>query len=160
MSGRVDSPHCNARSRTAVRLLGLALALSCGSDGPDPARIQVEGSSPAVGQGARLAEAVGIATDEGAFSPILKAGCELPCERAVFFSTAFDGQTELPLVIYRGHAALVKENRYLGNFTVTGILPAPRGKRLIEVTLRADSDGISLGVEDAGGAQVGVRLVD
>ena len=37
---------------------------------------------------------------------------------------------------------MTKDNNYLGNFELSGILPAPRGTPRIEVTFSLDSNGI------------------
>ena len=44
--------------------------------------------------------------------------------------------------MYEGERLLVKDNHFLGEFTIQGIQPAPRGIPKIEVELLVDSNGI------------------
>ena len=65
------------------------------------------------------------------------------------FSTAADGQTAVDIQVYQGERELVKDNKLLGNFQLTGIPPAPKGVPQIEVTFDIDADGIvNVGAKD------------
>jgi molecular chaperone DnaK len=44
--------------------------------------------------------------------------------------------------VYQGERQLVKDNKLLGNFTLDGIPPAPKGTPQIEVAFDIDADGI------------------
>ena len=53
--------------------------------------------------------------------------------------------------VYEGERAMTKDNHMLGQFTLTGIPPAPRGTPQIEVTFEVDANGIlAVSAEDKG----------
>ncbi|KAJ2836363.1 hypothetical protein FBU31_001392, partial [Coemansia sp. 'formosensis'] len=58
------------------------------------------------------------------------------------FSTAADGQTAVEIKVFQGERELVRDNKLLGNFQLTGLPPAPKGVPQIEVTFDIDADGI------------------
>jgi molecular chaperone DnaK (HSP70) len=60
------------------------------------ALVVIEANSPALRR-AQVAEPIGLETLGGAFTPILKAGCSLPCEATNTFSTAVDKQAEIKI---------------------------------------------------------------
>ena len=44
--------------------------------------------------------------------------------------------------VYEGERAMTKDNNLLGEFELSGISPAPKGKPQIEVTFDIDANGI------------------
>ena len=64
--------------------------------------------------------------------------------RAHLTRTSFqaDGQTAVDIQVYQGERELVRDNKLLGNFQLSGIPPAPKGVPQIEVTFDIDADGI------------------
>jgi molecular chaperone DnaK len=127
----------------------LALVAGCGVSEP-PARVVVEANSPALSE-QQLVEPVGIETLGGVFTPLLEAGCGLPCETRQTFSTAEDNQSEISITLFRGNAARVVENTRLGRFLIQEIPPASRGQPQIVVTIRAEQTAIVLLARDAAG---------
>ena len=130
----------------------LVLALAC-SAAAQVATIEVEARSPAIARGS-LVESVGIETLGGVFTPLLNAGCTLPCEVTNTFSTAADNQTEISVALLRGTEDLATDNHALGRFVVKGIPPAPRGEPQVAITLRAAGESISLAARELSGAHV------
>ena len=126
-----------------------ALVSGCGVSEP-PARVIVEASSPALSE-QQLVEPVGIETLGGVFTPLLEAGCDLPCETTQTFSTAEDNQPEISITLFRGSAARAAENTRLGRFLIQGIPRASRGQPQIVVTIRAEQMAIVLLARDAAG---------
>ncbi|CAJ0642184.1 4910_t:CDS:2, partial [Entrophospora sp. SA101] len=57
-------------------------------------------------------------------------------------SLAVDGQTKVEIKVYQGERELVRDNKFLGNFQLDGIPPAPKGVPQVEVTFNIDADGI------------------
>ncbi|KAG8728156.1 70-kilodalton heat shock protein, partial [Ceratobasidium sp. 423] len=85
---------------------------------------------------------VGIETPGGVFSAIIKRNTTTPANKSKIFSTYSDNQSSLPIHIYEGERARIKDNNLLGKFELTGIPPAPRGVPQIEVTFFVDAMGI------------------
>lgn len=58
------------------------------------------------------------------------------------FSTAAEGQTQVEIKVHQGEREMASDNKLLGQFTLIGIPPAPRGVPQIEVTFDIDANGI------------------
>lgn len=58
------------------------------------------------------------------------------------FSTAADGQTQVEIKVHQGEREMASDNKLLGQFSLVGIPPAPRGVPQIEVTFDIDANGI------------------
>lgn len=85
---------------------------------------------------------LGIETLGGVFTRLIPRNTTLPCNKSQVFSTAASGQTSVEIRVFQGERELVKDNKLIGNFTLTGIPPAPKGVPKIEVTFDIDADGI------------------
>jgi molecular chaperone DnaK len=85
---------------------------------------------------------LGIETLGGVFTRIIDRNTTLPTSRSQGFSTATDGQMSVEIQVFQGERAMVKDNKCLGKFELTGIPPAPRGVPQIEVTFEIDVNGI------------------
>lgn len=85
---------------------------------------------------------LGIETLGGVFTKIIDRNTTLPTSRSQGFSTATDGQVSVEIQVFQGERAMVKDNKCLGKFELTGIPPAPRGVPQIEVTFDIDANGI------------------
>ncbi|PZD71729.1 Chaperone protein DnaK [Acaryochloris thomasi RCC1774] len=103
---------------------------------------------------------MGIETLGGVFTKIIDRNTTLPTSRSQCFSTATDGQTCVEIQVYQGERAMVKDNRCLGNFELTGIPAAPRGVPQIEVTFDIDANGIlNVSAQDRGtGREQSIRI--
>ena len=66
----------------------------------------------------------------------------IPTSKTEVFSTASDNQPEVTINVLQGEREFAKDNRLLGNFSLGGIPPAPRGTPQIEVTFNIDVNGI------------------
>ena len=87
---------------------------------------------------------VGIETKGNIFAPIIHKNTTIPTESSQVFSTAADNQTSVSIVVLQGTSELASRNKNIGQFDLTGIPPAPRGKPQIKVTFKIDSNGILL----------------
>lgn len=85
---------------------------------------------------------LGIETLGGVFSRLINRNTTIPAKKSQVFTTAADGQSQVQISVYQGERELVKDNKMLGQFSLTGIPPAPRGVPQIEVTFDIDADGI------------------
>ncbi|KAI8141019.1 mitochondrial matrix atpase [Fennellomyces sp. T-0311] len=85
---------------------------------------------------------LGIETLGGVFTRLINRNTTIPTKKAQIFSTAADGQNAVDIKVYQGERELVRDNKLLGNFQLTGIPPAPRGVPQISVEFDIDADGI------------------
>jgi molecular chaperone DnaK (HSP70) len=119
----------------------LAALVGCTS----PAEIRIAAK---YGGGSILKEDIGIETLGGVFTPLLKAGCKLPCEITQVFSTADDNQDQITIFLFQGTSAMVSGAKKLGVVRVSGIYPAPRGMPQIAVSFIADAEQVVLRAVD------------
>jgi molecular chaperone DnaK len=85
---------------------------------------------------------LGIETLGGVFTRLIERNTTIPTQKSQVFSTASDGQTSVEIKVYQGEREMARDNRFLGNFILDGIPPAPRGIPQIEVTFDIDANGI------------------
>ncbi|MBR1891402.1 MAG: molecular chaperone DnaK [Clostridia bacterium] len=85
---------------------------------------------------------LGIETLGGVFTKIIDRNTTIPVKKSQIFSTAADNQPEVNIHVLQGERQFAKDNKTLGRFDLTGIMPAPRGVPQIEVTFDIDRDGI------------------
>ena len=85
---------------------------------------------------------LGIETAGGVMAAIVPHGTGIPCQRNEVFSTASDNQPAVDIKIFEGNRSMTSQNHLLGNFTLVGITPAPRGVPKITVTFNVDANGI------------------
>ncbi len=85
---------------------------------------------------------LGIETLGGVFTKIIEKNTTIPCKRSQIFTTAADNQTAVTIKVYQGEREMAADNKFLGQFDLIGIPPAPRGIPQIEVTFDIDANGI------------------
>ncbi|KAK9480847.1 heat shock protein 70 family [Lipomyces japonicus] len=85
---------------------------------------------------------LGIETLGGVFSRLINRNTTIPTKKSQVFSTAASGQTSVEIRVFQGERELVRDNKLIGNFTLSGIPPAPKGVPQIEVAFDIDADGI------------------
>jgi len=85
---------------------------------------------------------LGIETLGGVFTRLINRNTTIPTKKSQVFSTAADFQTAVEIKVYQGERELVRDNKLLGNFQLTGIPPAHRGVPQVEVTFDIDADSI------------------
>ena len=85
---------------------------------------------------------IGIETLGGVMTTMIESNTTYPVEKSDVFSTAQDNQDAVTINIFQGNRGLVKDNKHLGQFNLTGIAPAPKGVPQIEVTLSIDANGM------------------
>ncbi|OBA17056.1 mitochondrial matrix ATPase [Ogataea polymorpha] len=85
---------------------------------------------------------LGIETLGGVFTRLIPRNTTVPTKKSQIFSTAASGQTSVEIRVFQGERELVRDNKLIGNFTLSGIPPAPKGVPQIEVTFDIDADGI------------------
>uniref|UniRef100_T1JRP8 Heat shock 70 kDa protein cognate 5 n=1 Tax=Tetranychus urticae TaxID=32264 RepID=T1JRP8_TETUR len=85
---------------------------------------------------------LGIETLGGVFTKLINRNTTIPTKKSQVFSTAADGQTQVEIKVFQGEREMAAANKLLGQFTLIGIPPAPRGVPQIEVTFDIDANGI------------------
>jgi len=85
---------------------------------------------------------LGIETLGGVFTRLIGRNTTIPTKKSQVFSTAADGQTQVEIKVHQGEREMATDNKLLGQFTLVGIPPAPRGVPQIEVTFDIDANGI------------------
>lgn len=85
---------------------------------------------------------LGVETYGGVMTVLIPRNTPIPYRKCETFTTASDYQTEVEIHVLQGERPLVKDNKSLGKFYLTGIPPAPRGVSKIEVCFDIDVDGI------------------
>ncbi len=85
---------------------------------------------------------LGIETMGGVMTKLIDANTTIPFKKTETFSTAADNQTEVTIHVLQGERPMAADNKSIGKFNLTGIIPARRGVPQIEVTFDIDANGI------------------
>jgi molecular chaperone DnaK len=85
---------------------------------------------------------LGIETLGGVMTKLIEANTTIPFKKSETFSTAADNQTEVTVHVLQGERPMAADNKSIGKFNLTGIMPAKRGIPQIEVTFDIDANGI------------------
>lgn len=85
---------------------------------------------------------LGIETMGGIFAPLIPRNTVVPTKTSETFSTGVDGQTKVKIRVYQGERELVSGNKLIGDFTLSGIPPMPRGVPQITVNFEIDANSI------------------
>jgi len=104
---------------------------------------------------------LGIETLGGVATKLIERNTTIPTKKSQVFSTAADNQTTVDIQILQGERPLARDNKSLGRFQLTGILPAPRGMPQIEVSFDIDANGIvNVTAKDKGtGKETSIKIV-
>lgn len=86
--------------------------------------------------------ALGVETKGGLRFPLIARNASIPTSRTELFTTDVDNQTQVTIRVLQGERPLAQDNRTLGEFALSGITPASRGKAQVAVTFAIDADGI------------------
>ncbi|XP_078150726.1 heat shock cognate 70 kDa protein-like isoform X1 [Carex rostrata] len=75
-------------------------------------------------------------------SVIIPKNTPVPTQKWHEYSTSADFQPAIDIIVYEGERVQSKDNNLLGQFSLSGIHPAPRGETKVNVSFKIDSDGI------------------
>jgi molecular chaperone DnaK len=85
---------------------------------------------------------LGLETLGGVFTRLIDRNTTVPAKKSQTFSTAEDNQNAVTIRVFQGEREMAADNKFLGQFDLVGIAPAPRGVPQIEVTFDIDANGI------------------
>ncbi|WP_429453928.1 molecular chaperone DnaK [Paraburkholderia sp. WC7.3g] len=85
---------------------------------------------------------LGIETLGGVMTKMIEKNTTIPTRFSEVFSTADDNQPAVTIKVYQGEREMAGGNKPLGEFSLEGIPPAPRGMPQIDVTFDIDANGI------------------
>eukprot|EP00747_Dinoflagellata_sp_TGD_P165656 gnl/TRDRNA2_/TRDRNA2_187253_c0_seq1.p1 gnl/TRDRNA2_/TRDRNA2_187253_c0~~gnl/TRDRNA2_/TRDRNA2_187253_c0_seq1.p1 ORF type:complete len:690 (+),score=190.86 gnl/TRDRNA2_/TRDRNA2_187253_c0_seq1:36-2105(+) len=85
---------------------------------------------------------LGIETQGGMMEVLIERNSTIPTNKSKDFTTAEDYQEHVEIKVYEGERAMVKDNNYLGKFTLVGLPKVLRGIPKIKVTFNVDSEAI------------------
>jgi len=85
---------------------------------------------------------LGIEMAGGMMEKLIERNSTIPTNKSKDFTTAEDYQEHVDINVYEGERAMVKDNNFLGKFTLKGLPKTLRGVPKIKVTFNIDSNGI------------------
>lgn len=103
---------------------------------------------------------LGIETLGGLMDVIIPRNSKVPCSAGRKYTTSIDGQKNLKISVFQGERDLVKDNRKLGEFILSGIPPMAAGLPKIEIHFIIDADGILQvrALEERSGVEQSVQI--
>lgn len=85
---------------------------------------------------------LGVETLGGIATPLIARNTPVPVKKSEIFTTAADLQTSVTVHVFQGERPMAHDNTSLGEFSLDGLAPAPRGLPKIEITFDIDANGI------------------
>jgi molecular chaperone HscA len=85
---------------------------------------------------------LGIETMGGLMDVLIPRNSKIPSKASRQYTTQKDGQGSMRISVYQGERDLVKDNRKLAEFNLTGIPGMPAGLPKVEISFLVNADGI------------------
>jgi molecular chaperone HscA len=85
---------------------------------------------------------LGLETMGGLMDVLLPRNSKIPAKAARQYTTYKDGQSGMKIAVYQGERDMVKDNRPLAEFNLTGIPGMPAGMPKVEISFLINADGI------------------
>ncbi len=85
---------------------------------------------------------IGLELSGGEFMRFIERNTQVPVSKTRYVTTEDDYQTSIPIRVFQGERANVKDNILLGEFDLEGLPPLKRGVPEVEVTFSMDANSI------------------
>lgn len=85
---------------------------------------------------------LGLETMGGLMDVLLPRNSKIPTKASRQYTTYKDGQSGMKIAVYQGERDMVKDNRRLAEFNLTGIPGMPAGMAKVEISFLINADGI------------------
>ncbi len=85
---------------------------------------------------------LGIETMGGLMDVLIPRNFKIPVKASRQYTTQKDGQSGIKIAVYQGERDLVKDNRKLAEFNLSGIPGMPAGLPKVEISFLVNADGI------------------
>jgi molecular chaperone HscA len=85
---------------------------------------------------------LGIETMGGLMDVLMPRNSKIPSKAARQYTTQKDGQSSMRIAVFQGERDMVKDNRKLAEFNLTGIPGMPAGMPKVEISFLVNADGI------------------
>ena len=85
---------------------------------------------------------LGIETSGGLMEVLIPRNAKVPLKSSKQYTTQVDGQSGIRISVFQGERDLVKDNRKLAEFNLTGIPSMPAGLPKVEIAFLINADGI------------------
>jgi molecular chaperone HscA len=85
---------------------------------------------------------LGLETMGGLMDVLLPRNSKIPAKAGRQYTTYKDGQSGMKIAVYQGERDMVKDNRRLAEFNLTGIPGMPAGMPKVEINFLINADGI------------------
>ncbi len=85
---------------------------------------------------------LGLETMGGLMEVMIPRNSKIPTKASRQYTTQKDGQSGMRISVFQGERDLIKDNRKLGEFNLTGIPGMPAGLPKVEVSFLINADGI------------------
>jgi molecular chaperone DnaK len=84
---------------------------------------------------------LGVETKGGTFTRIVERNIVVPTQRSRIFTTVHDDQRSVLVQLYQGEREIAEQDRKLTAFELPGLIPAPKGEPVIEISVAVDASG-------------------
>ena len=85
---------------------------------------------------------LGIETNEGGISTIIRRNTPLPAIGKKRYTTVIDEETSVHIKIFEGERKIANKNFLIGEFLLNGLKKLPKGIPIIEITIKIDVNGL------------------
>ncbi|MBS1756320.1 MAG: Fe-S protein assembly chaperone HscA [Bacteroidetes bacterium] len=85
---------------------------------------------------------LGLETSGGLMDVLIPRNTKIPAKAARQYTTQVDGQPGMRISVYQGERDMVKDNRKLAEFILSGIPGMPAGMAKVEIAFLINADGI------------------